>query len=79
MKINVAPAPQFGWVWDMECLISKTLYGPRICVKVEFEKRRRRRRKINTNNDENKMFAPPPLFGWVWDRECLISKTLYGP
>ena len=35
--------------------------------------------KINKSNDENQMFAPTPLFGWVWDRECLISKTLYGP
>ena len=35
--------------------------------------------KINKNNDENKMFAPAPLFRWVWDKKCLISKTLYGP
>ena len=31
------------------------------------------------NNDENKLFVPAPLFGWAWDRECLISKTLYRP
>ena len=35
--------------------------------------------KENKNSDENKLLTLAPLFGWVWDRECLISKTLHGP
>ena len=37
-----APAPLFGWVWDRECLISRTLYGPQICAQVEFGEKNER-------------------------------------
>ena len=43
------------------------------CTKITVSK------KNKENSDENKLLTPPPIFGWAWDRECLISKTLYGP
>ena len=43
------------------------------CTKIKVSK------KNKENSDENKLLTPPPIFGWVWDTECLISKTLYGP
>ena len=70
MKNKVfAPAPLFGRVWDRKRLISKTLYGPRICAKVKFEKKKKKKKK-------NKYKASLESIQWVILPSSIVSITI---